>query len=202
MARGEFSARPFLLVSLVTLAAALVLGVAPASAAIINVVPNPGFEIGPCGFQGPVICGWGAFPNTTMVQDSVDPHSGSFSMQLSGTPPEIDASSIGCTGFVHPGPHFASFWYRTTDRFATLVNFVVHWWPSPNCTGAAPSGELITNSPITDGVWHQLSGTLFAPPGTGSASFGVGEGCGFGCTAFLTANFDDLVFDIPFRKAH
>src|SRR5262249_25691486 len=83
----------------------------------------------------------------------------SFSMQLSGPAPEIDASSIGCAGFVHPGPHFASFWYRTTDRFATLVNFVVHWWPSPNCTGAAPSGELITNSPITDGAWHQLSGT-------------------------------------------
>ena len=68
--------------------------------------------------------------------------------------------------------------YRTTDRVANLVNRVVDRWPSPNCTGAAPSSELITNSPLTDGAWHQLSGTLMAPPGTGSANFALGEAVG------------------------
>jgi hypothetical protein len=192
--------RSFFVVSVVALAAALALGVASAQAKTVNLVPNPGFELGPCGFQGPVICDWFEFPNDTIVQDFSNPHSGLASMNVSGPPAEVDAGTSGVPGTpgcvkLHPGPHAASFWYRTTDRVATLVNFVVHWWPSTDCSGAAPSGELITNSPITDGAWHQLTGTLMAPPGTGSANFGVGEGCGVGCTAPLSANFDDLYLE-------
>jgi hypothetical protein len=198
------SVRPCLYVLLVALAAALVFGVGQASAATVNLVPNPGFETGPCGFQGPIICDWFAFPNVTMTQDFSNPHSGLASMNLSGPPFELDASTSG-SGFpgcriTHPGPHPGSFWYRTTDFVATVIALVAHWWPSNNCSGAAPSGEIITNSPTTDGAWHQVIGTMMAPPFTGSVSFGILEGCSIGCTAPLNVNFDDLDVEGHVRK--
>jgi hypothetical protein len=191
----RISAVPFVFAML---AAALVFGAGRASAATVNLVPNPGFETGPCGFQGPVICNWGPFPNVTITQDFSNPHSGLASMNLSGPPFEVDAGTLPSTAFpgcriTHPGPHPGSFWYRTRDFVATVIVLTAHWWPSSNCSGAAPSGVILTNSPITDGAWHQVTGTMFAPPGTGSVSFVIGEGCSIGCTAPLNVNFDDLV---------
>ena len=105
----KFPARSLLLGSIVGLAAALVLGVGAAGAKTVNLVPNPGFETGPCGFDGPIICDW----------------------------------------------------------------------------------NELNVAPMADGAWHQVSGTLTAPPGTGSAFFFVDESCE-SCTATLAVNFDDL----------
>src|SRR5262245_58634856 len=198
------STRPYLYVLVLALGATLALGSGRASAAVVNLVPNPGFETGPCGFQGPSICDWFEFPNVTMTQDFSKPHSGLACMNLSGPPFELDACTSG-SGFpgcriTHPGPHPGSFWYRTRDFVATVIVLTAHWWPSKNCSGAAPSGVILTNSPITDGAWHQVTGSMFAPPGTGSVSFGIGEGCSIGCTAFLNVNFDDLVVEGHVRK--
>jgi hypothetical protein len=181
----------------VALAAGFALGVAPSAQANTNLIPNPGFELLPSVCGGTPVCYWTPFPNDTTIRDTTNPHSETASMQVTGPGGEVDAGTSGFLppqcALIAPGLHQASFWYRTSDAVATLVAFVVHWWPSANCTGAAPSSELIVHPPelMADGAWHLVSGTLTAPMGTGSANFVVGEGC-TGCQETLTVNFDDV----------
>jgi hypothetical protein len=186
--------RSLLLGSLVALAAGLVFGVGAAGAKDVNLVPNPGFEIGPCGFDGPIICDWNEL-NGTMTWDMTNPHSGNASMQLTGPGAPFGVNATTTQNIcitVHPGQHAASFWYRTSDEVATNVIFGADWYPNSTCSVATFGFDELNVSPIADGAWHQVSGTLTAPPGTGSAFFAVDESCE-GCTATLTVNFDDLV---------
>jgi len=78
----------------VTLAAVVALAFAPSAGATVNVVPNPGFETGPC--VGPpiatIICDWAPLVGI-MSQDFVAPHSGAASMQLAG----IGMNNVGAT---------------------------------------------------------------------------------------------------------
>jgi hypothetical protein len=181
--------------SLIVLAAALVFGVASAQAKTVNLVPNPGFETGPCGFDGPIICDWSELVGT-ISQDFDNPHSGTASMQLTGPPAHVEATTNQniCIK-LHPGPHVASFWYRTSNAEANRVALSAAWFPNATCSVATFGfDQLGTDSPITNGQWQELSGTLTAPAHTGSARLAVFEGCD-NCTEFLTVNFDDLYLE-------
>jgi hypothetical protein len=190
-------------------AAAVVLIFPVAAEASTNVVPNPGYEQGGCGGNTPVLCGWASTdPNTAMLQDTTNPHTGSASMNVSCAPPACDLSTGGTASVstdpafcapISPGAHQASFWYR--DAQATQLGLGAAFYATPDCTGTA-STYFLAASPVAGG-WQQVVGALAAPPGTQSALFslqviggciGACEdpppcGCGIG------ANFDDVYID-------
>src|SRR5262249_47399090 len=138
------------------------------SSAATNLVRNPGFETGPCGFD--VICGWSGVAGTTMAWDLANPHSGSASMKLSGTGLGFGIQAgANCVKF-HPGPHLASFWYRTSDADATEMILGVERYVSTGCSFVNSGvSEFSVFDPVADGTWHQVTGTLTAPPATKSA---------------------------------
>jgi hypothetical protein len=185
--------RSSLFVSFTTLAAALLLGVAPAAQAMTNVVPNGDFEAAPCGFQGSVVCDWNPLLPATIAWDATNPHSGLRSMQLTGLGPSIEVTTISniCIQ-IGPGVHSASFWYRTTDQVANQVALGANWYANSTCSVFSTGLPAVnTLAPITDGAWHQVTGTFTFPATTGSALFDVFEGCN-SCTSTLTVNFDDI----------
>jgi hypothetical protein len=49
--------------------------------------------------------------------------------------------------------------------------------------------------PVTYGAWTQVSGTLTAPPGAGSAFFSFFASCQCNGPETITANFDDVSFE-------
>src|SRR5881397_1815091 len=120
MRANRIPVRSSLFASFVTLAAALVLGMAPAAQAMTNVVPNGDFELAPCGIHGDVVCDWNPLPGATIAWDATNPNMGLHSMQLTG--PVTGGGSIEVTTIgniclqIGPGVHSASFWYRTTDQ--------------------------------------------------------------------------------------
>jgi hypothetical protein len=114
-------------------------------------------------------------------------------MQLTGAGPSIEVTTISniCIT-IGPGVHPASFWYRTTDAAANQVALSANAFPNSTCTVASTGvGAVRTLSPVTDGTWQQVTGTLTFPPGTGSAFFAVFEGCN-SCSTTLTVNVDDI----------
>src|SRR5215471_62913 len=85
-----------------------------------NVVPNPGFEQGGCG-DTPILCGWAPGANTSMGQDTTNPHSGSASVSFGCAYPDCDLYDGGMASIstgpascapIGPGAHQASFWYQ------------------------------------------------------------------------------------------
>ena len=72
--------------------------------------------------------------------------------------------------------------------------FGADWYPNVTCSVATFGFDELNVAPNADGVWHQVSGTLTAPPGTGSGFFFVDESCEACPDSLLTVNFDDLVF--------
>jgi hypothetical protein len=176
--------------------AALELGLAPsAQAATTNVVPNPGFEQGGCG-DTPDLCGWKAVEGV-ISQDTTYPHSGSASMGLYGLSGSASATTdpAFCVP-IGPGTHAASFWYRTPeqgnpDYDVAVLYFGASFYTGPDCTGSAWSDGL-SETPVRDNAWHEAIGSLVAPPGTVSGSFGVDIGAGCNVCFYVVANFDDL----------
>jgi hypothetical protein len=116
-------------------------------------------------------------------------------MQLTGPAPfVIEATSGGACIQISPGIHVASFWYRSSNTVATQVIFGADFYPNSTCTVATFGFAQFNLPPVTDGAWHEVAGTLTAPPGTGSAFFALGFGCD-NCGATLTVNFDDVDFE-------
>jgi hypothetical protein len=192
------------------LAAAAIALCLPATAhASTNVVPNPGFELGGCGDSTPVLCGWAATdPDTSMSQDTTNPHTGSASMSVWCAYPACDlyyggmASASMDPAFCAPivgGAHQASFWYR--DAQATAVSLGAAFYATPDCTGSSSSNGLSATPGA--GGWQQATGALVAPPGTQSALFSldVTGGCVGACNdngpcyCGIGANFDDVYVD-------
>jgi PKD repeat protein len=174
-----------MLTILLIAAAGLALGVAPsAQATTTNVVPNPGFEQGGCGEPTPVICGWFAGSESYIEQGS--PRSGSASMYLFG---EFGASATsGCVA-IGPGIHAASYWFGGSGVDGLPVELVAYFYSEPDCGGLF-GGDGISGW-SNDGGWHEVSGSLTAPPGTVSGVFIV-QAWGSLCCPEASANFDDL----------
>jgi hypothetical protein len=202
------SRRRKITLSLGPVAAAVVLGLPAAAHATTNVVPNSGFEQGGCG-STPVLCGWASTdPNTSMLQDTTSPHTGSASMNVSCASPACDLWTGGTASVstdsafcapIGPGAHQASFWYR--DAQATQLDLGAAFYATPDCTGTA-STYFLAASPVAGG-WQQVVGALAAPPGTQSALFSlqVFGGCIGACEdpppcgCGIGANFDDVYID-------
>ena len=182
----------------VTVVTVVVLALAQ-SARAGNIAPNPGFETGPCSFPSiaPILCEWAEL-NGTMSQDFTNPHSGLASMNLTGTNmSNVEATTInGLCIKMSVGAHTASFWYRTSTTQANQVALGANFYPNSTCSVATfASDALRTFTPTTDGAWHLVSGTITAPPGTGSGFLDVFEGCNVLCN--LNVNFDDLNINDP-----
>ena len=176
--------------------AAIALVLPGAASAGMNVVPNPGFEQGGCG-STPVICGWDGFG--LMSQDTTQPHSGAASMSLScgftgcygsGGSASLSARTepVFCAA-IGPGSHPASFWYRGDPEEA--VQLSAAFFQTPDCTGTA-SGDFFGDWANGDYAWHEVTGDVYAPPGTESAFFYISAG--YPCDDFcsIRASFDDL----------
>jgi PKD repeat protein len=70
---------------------------------------------------------------------------------------------------IGPGSHPASFWYQTLTA-VDEVDLGATFYQGRGCTGT-PSADWLSDVPANDTAWHQVTGTLAAPPGTESARF-------------------------------
>jgi hypothetical protein len=169
-------------------------------AAAINVpsLPNPTFEQGPpCSpLPATAICGWNGLVGT-MTQDTIH-NTGSFSMKLnnaSGTSVEATTVNGVCVSPITAGPHSASFWYMTASPVVD-VQFGGNWYPNTTCTVATFGNDALhAPTPIAYGAWTHVTGTLTAPPGTGSAFFSFFASCQCSTPSVITAYFDDVAVD-------
>jgi hypothetical protein len=162
-----------------------------------NVVPNPGFEEGGC-LGTPIICGWHGQPLMTRGNG----HSGNFALSLNCdhlcfSYPNgwawLSAHTVPqACAVIGSGNHPASVWYGATG--GDLVGLDAAFFQTRNCTGTSSGDRLEEWAPDPFG-WHELTGSLTAPPGTRSALFSVfaGEECVDYCSIdFFEASFDDL----------
>jgi hypothetical protein len=187
--------------------AAVVLTFPVGAQASTNVVPNPGFEQGGCGGNTPVLCGWASTdPNTSMSQDTTNPHTGSASMSVECAYPACDFDAGAVTSVstdpafcapIGPGAHQASFWFRDAQGAVWLG---ADFYQGADCTGSSSSTKF-SASPAGSG-WQQAVGALAAPLGTQSAVFwfqitGAGTGASEGdpCSCGIGANLDDVYVD-------
>src|SRR5262249_27575710 len=132
--------------------------VLPAVAQAANVVPNPGFEQAGCA-NTPALCGWTSTdPNTSMSQDTTNPHTGSASMSIECASPACDLYAGGAAYVstdpafcapIGPGAHAASFWY---EAVGTEVALGAAFYATADCTGSSSSASV---SATPAGGWHQ-----------------------------------------------
>ena len=192
---ARIPSRTSLFVAATAVACLLALGFAPAASAA-NVVYNPGFEEGPCPFASLVLCGWTNSVGTAITQDTTLHHSGAASMSVSsaGTAASaVTTTQQGCVPFP-AGTFGASFWYRTGGQLISLMELGADFYPSSDCTGAPSTDAFGTTTPIVDQQWHQVTGDLTAPGGTGSVRFRVSMSQCANCFG-IEAGFDDIVVD-------
>ncbi len=171
--------------SLILLASVACLCVAGGAQAATNLVPNPGFELNCAGTP----CGWllGSW-------STVNPHSGTASMQLTKAQNLNFVSLSDCVAAT-PGTVYAfSLWYRTADADVGQAGLSATYFSTADCTGSnVNTGGASQNGITRDGMWHQISGSATSPSGTQSARLILAFGCADpGCPVGATGNFDDL----------
>jgi hypothetical protein len=190
-------ARWRLIAALVVAAAGLTV-VGGASAITVSVLPNPSFEDNaatPCPpLPLTVICGWNSLVGT-LTQDTIH-HTGSFSMKLTNSDTSVEATTANgvCISPITAGVHAMSFWYLTSSPVVD-VQMGVSWYPNTTCSTATfANSALHAPMPVTYGTWTQVTGTVTAPPTTGSAFFSLFASCQCTQPATVTAYFDDVAF--------
>jgi len=173
-----------------------------AAQASTNVIFNPGFEQGGCSDNTPVLCGWRS--DSSMSQDTSNPHSGSGSMHLECGPGgcyydadsgwgSVAANDTSCVA-IGPGAHAASFWYR--DAVGAQVSLHATFFAGTDCS-TWELGQDSLDRPWPSGVaWQRVTGSLHAPTYTQSARFSISiDGwCEASCST-LAANVDDVNVD-------
>jgi len=187
-----FTAVRTMLVGLVV-AAALVLGVASAGAGP-NLVLNPGFETA-C---GSVPCNWTGLFNpggTTIVRDTVNPHSGSASIAISSQGNFAPfAAASDCISISPSTVYTESGWYRTTSSTPNQIMVVqLNQFSDASCTFPPVALGFITTPPVTTGAWTLLSGQVTTNANAHSAYLTVGANCNVVCPVGQTVNFDDVL---------
>jgi hypothetical protein len=71
----------------------------------------------------------------------------------------------------------------------TAARLFVFWYSGFDCTGNLGTSEVVESTPQADGVWHSVTGTVTAPPGTVAASVYLRVDCS---TCGVSVNFDDV----------
>jgi hypothetical protein len=147
---------------------------------------NAGVEDPPC--QSFAACAWQATGVTTEARDTTNPHSGNASLQLTANS-SVNAQSF-CLTPTTQGNKAVSAWYRTNSP-ATQIVVSYAFNAGLGCDGAVLGTPFIgTVSPVTNGTWTQLSGTVAGPSGTNSVRILLSASCPAACTV----NFDDFTF--------
>ena len=186
------------LVAALGVAAAGLMVVGGASAINVPTLPNPSFEDNaatPCPpLPLTVICGWNSLVGT-LTQDTLH-HTGSFSMKLTNADTSVEATIANgvCITPITAGVHPMAFWYWTSSPVVD-VQMGASWYPNATCSTATfGNSALHASTPLTYGSWTQASGTVTAPPGTGSAFFSLFASCQCTQPTTVTAYFDDVAF--------
>jgi hypothetical protein len=194
---ARIPSRASLFATAAAIACSLALGLAPAAGAA-NVVYNPGFEQGPCPNASLVLCGWTNSVGTAITQDTTTHHGGAASMGMSSAGTAASAMTTTQQGCRHiaVGTYGASFWYRTGGQLISLMELSADFYPSSDCTGAPSTDSFGTTTLIVDQQWHEVTGDLTAPAGTGSVRFRVSMSQCANCFG-IEAGFDDIVVDDP-----
>ena len=190
-----FTAVRTMLLGLVVVAA-LVLGVASAGAGP-NLVLNPGFETA-C---GSVPCNWapaGAAGSSSIVRDTVNPHSGSASLAAtaSGTATDFGARS-DCFSISPSTAETVDGSYRTTSTALTDVRLVLNQYSDASCSTFVTFGLVAATPPVTTGAWTFLQGQVTTNANAHSARLAVGATCPSTCPGGTTANFDAVGAGTP-----
>jgi hypothetical protein len=178
-------------VPLVALAAVLVLVVAPSAQGVMNLVPNPGFEMDCSG----VPCDWDVTgPSVQMMRDTSIFHSGAASMQV--TTGVNGTGAVSNCFFASAGTDALSYWYNTTDLDAFSLEAAGTAYSNSTCSmGGSGVGPNIVTTPTRDGNWHQVTGSFTLPDGTHSMKLFLVVNCqppNTFCPNNSTANFDDV----------
>lgn len=179
------------------LAATLVLAV-PASAAT-NLVPNPGFETGPCAIMP---CDWAQVSSTDAGAEwsAFDFHSGEASLHFfsSGAAGSVQADS-SCFSVPVDADYDASFWARDYASPHEAVMFMtVSYFDNLTCAAPATLQEGFIAG-VSDSWEQKTSSTPLHPPsGTQTALVSLQESCvpvfPFVCESGFDTYVDDVVF--------
>src|SRR5204863_105959 len=152
-----------------------------------GVALNPGFEES-C---GSLPCEWSASGSAAITRQTVNPHSGSASMQMLrvGTGGNVVNT---CLANVSPGQYSLSFFYRTTSANVASVAASVAFFSTDTCANAV--GSVVTNdsSPDLSGAWSQTSSFGEAPASARSMQLTVDFICTNGCAGTPVVNYDDV----------
>jgi hypothetical protein len=157
MRASRVPARSGLVVVVVTLGAALVLGVAP-SAQAANIIPNPSFESDCAG----VPCQWPFVFDGIPTRDTNSPNSGAASLRLTSTGTFFSVLiRSDCVPVTAGTTYNVSLSYRTTSTEVDRIGFRGIWYSGAGCTGtnSQPGGPTL-NTPTKDGAWHQFTGQI------------------------------------------
>jgi hypothetical protein len=200
MTTSRLSTRRMVYLLAVAAGAALI---AVPSAQAANMVPNPTFQDSCSG----VPCHWSGEGGATFVVSGTQPHSGSTSGLLTlATAGMVGGSAQSdCLPVTAGTTYNMAIWYRAPAALAgklTRISFSPFFYPDANCDGGAVDQSApgaFTNSPNTDGSWHELTGTatatsiLFTPQ---SANLVIGLLCAPSfCPVGQAAWFDDAQMD-------
>jgi hypothetical protein len=124
--------------------------------------PTAGFEQAGCGASTPVLCGWEG--NSSMSQDTTNPHSGNTSMHVEWAAGQCDydpdygwASVGGSTDVtsciaIQPGTNTASFWYW--DAVSEQVSLSVAFFGGRDCTYDEVGSDSVAQPPTSGDAWH------------------------------------------------
>ena len=161
-----------------------------------NLVPNPGFEEDCSGTTG-TPCGWrNSFgSNGTISHDTTNPHSGSASANLSAGSTEEQFATSDCFTISPNTTYNISGWYRESSPIQPTIG--IEWYSEASCLepfgGNPGQGGVGASSPVSDGMWTQLSGQVTTGPDAVSADVVVGfEICDPACALGANMNFDDI----------
>src|SRR5207247_5540064 len=172
---GMVSSTRAMLVGL-TVAAALVLGVASAGAGP-NLVLNPGFETA-C---GSVPCNWNASSSGTITRDTVNPHTGAASIAVAGNGAFTVFDSFSDCFLVAPSTTYTvQGWYRAAPTsLMTSLTLALLAYSNTSCGQQLVSGDgPIVASPVKTDTWTFVTGQVTTGANVGSARLLLRGGCG------------------------
>ena len=171
----------------------LALGLAP-SAQAGNIAPNPSFEVD-CGGKP---CNWTVNVSAgTVTRDTSTAHSGNASLKETSDAFGTPGALSDCIPVAAGTDVTRSFWYSTTSDLVSAVIFNLKFFPSSDCSDLTAVGpaNLVTQSPVADGNWHQLMdpSEIDVFSGNSGAQATLFFLCTFGCPAGVVVNFDDVI---------
>jgi hypothetical protein len=153
-----------------------------------NILVNPSFEADVDANGIPD--NWSVTLPGQMARDTSFANTGAASMLTATT--AHDVPDVSACVLIGPGMHNASYYYRSTSTPTALIGQFVYF-STTNCTGGGFASFIDLSPPLTDGAWHQVTGSVNFPVGTQSAFVQLGADC---ATCPAVVYFDDVILDV------